>query len=283
MPAQQVANFEGNDDYYLLRNEQSTTAVYLAPVIMEQDDGTFDWIAPFNDAAVRQAVGWAVNVQEIIDGVLAGLAIRNRSSEPTGNPGYSEKFQDMGFDYDPDQAMQLLETAGWVAGDGGVREKDGEKLSIVLWCEAGTTRERICQLVQNHLQQVGFEVEFQGIESASFVAERGSGACHLVYATYNWNDPDIVWWLGNDTSLVQGNYGQINPEYADTGALGWTVTDLAERGEFYYQAAKMMVDDGGIIPLWNPVDVTGVRSELKDMKLAAQGFRFHTDAYLEQG
>ena len=60
LPGQQVANFESNDDYYLLRNEQSTTAVYLAPVIIEEGDGTFDWIAPFNDAAVRQAVGWAV-------------------------------------------------------------------------------------------------------------------------------------------------------------------------------------------------------------------------------
>lgn len=283
MPAQQVANFEGKDDYYLLRNEQSTTCVYLAPVILEQDDGTYNWIPPFDDKAVRLALGWAINVEEIIDGVLGGLAVRNRSTEPTGNPGYSEKFQDMGFDYDPEKAKQLLEEAGWVEGSGGVREKDGQKLSIIFWAEAGATRERIGQLVQNHLQQVGFEVQFQGVEAATFVAERGSGACHLVYATYNWNDPDIVWWLGNDTSLVQGHYGKINPEFEQTAAKGWTVTDLSERGEFYYQAAKMMVEDGAIIPLWNPVSVDGVRAELRDYKLAAQGRRHFTDAYFEQG
>lgn len=282
MPSQQVATFEGNSDYVLLRNEQSTTTSYLAPVILELPDGAYNWIPPFDEVQVRQAVGWALNVEEIIDGVLGGLAVRNRSTQPTGNPGYSEMFQEMGYDYDPERAMQLLDEAGWVEGSGGVREKDGETLSVVFWCEAGATRERICQLVQNYLQEVGFEVEFQPLEEATFLDQRQSGDCHMVYATYNWNDPDIVWWLGNDTSLVSGHYGKINPEYEQIGAQGWTVTDLAERGEFYFQASQMMVEDGAMIPLFNPVTVDGVRAEVKDYKLAAQGRRFFFDTYIDE-
>jgi peptide/nickel transport system substrate-binding protein len=281
MPNQQVANFEDRDDVYLIRNEQSTTNAYLAPVILENEDGTVEWIKPFDEQAVRQAVGWALNVEEIIEGVLAGLAVRNRSSEPAGNPGYSEKFQEMGFDYDPDKAKQLLDAAGWVEGDGGVREKDGQKLSIIFWSAAGATNERFCQLIQNYLQQVGFEVEYQAIEQATFVDRRLSGDCHLVYSTYNWNDPDIVWWMGGDGSLPCGRYITINPEFDETAQKGWTVTDLAERGEFYYQASKIMVEDGAIIPLWNPVYVDGVRAELKDFKHGAQGRRLFNDAYLE--
>ncbi|HUG15584.1 MAG TPA: ABC transporter substrate-binding protein [Thermomicrobiales bacterium] len=281
MPSQQVARFEGNDDAYLIRNEQSTTTAYLAPVTQEQADGTHDWIEPFNDQAVRQAVGWALNVDEIIEGVLGGLAVRNRSTLPTGNPGYSEKFQDMGFEYDPDRAKQLLDEAGWVASSGGVREKDGQRLSIVFWSQAGATFERIGQLVQNYLQQVGFEVVYQGIEQAIFVDRRLSGDCHLVYSTYNWNDPDIVWWLGGDTSLPSGHYVKINPEFDEIAQQGWLVTELDERGDFYYQASKIMVEDGAMIPLWNPVFVDGVRAELKDFKHGAQGRRFFNDAYLE--
>jgi peptide/nickel transport system substrate-binding protein len=283
LPSQQVASFEGKDDFNLFRNEQSTTTAYLAPVILEQPDGSYNWIPPFNEQAVRQAVGWALNVEEIIEGVLGGLAVRNRSSLPKGNPGYSEKFQEMGFDYDPERAKQLLEEAGWLEGSGGVREKDGQKLSIVFWTEAGATRERIGQLVQNHLQQVGFEVEFQGLAEAIFVDQQFTGDCHMVYDTYNWNDPDIVWWLGNDTNVVSGQYGKINAEFDGIARQGWAITDLTERGEIYYQAAKIMVEDGGIIPLWNPVDVDGVRAELKDFKPAAQGRRFLTDAYFAEG
>jgi peptide/nickel transport system substrate-binding protein len=282
MPSQQVANFEGNDDFYLIRNEQSTTTTYLAPVMVEQSDGTWDWIPPFTEQAVRQAVGWAINVDEIIDGVLGGLAIRNRSTQPTGNPGYSEKYQEMGFNYDPEKARELLEGVGWVEGSDGVREKDSEKLSIVFWTEAGATRERVGQLVQNYLQEVGFEVEFQAIESATMLAQMRSGDCHLIHDQYGWNDPDIVWWLGGDGSVPSGYYIEINPEFDEIAQGGWAATDLAERGEIYYEASKIMVEDGAMIPLWNPVFVDGVRAELKDFKQGAQGRRFYNDAYFEE-
>ena len=199
LPSQQVAKYEGNADYQLLKNEQSTTMAYLAPVIITKADGSFGWVPPLDDPKLRQAIGYALNADEIISGILAGLAIRDHSSEPTGNPGYSDQFQQMGYDYDPEHAKQLLDEAGWTAGSGDVREKDGQKLRVVLWCEAGATRERICQLIQNYLQQVGFEVKFEALEVATFLDRRLSGDAHLVHSTYNWNDPDIVWWLGNDT------------------------------------------------------------------------------------
>jgi peptide/nickel transport system substrate-binding protein len=281
MPSQQVARFENNQQVYLLRNEQSTINAYLAPVILEKDDGTVDWIAPFNEQAVRQAVGWALNVDEIIQGVLGGLAVRNRSSLPTGNPGYSPKFQDMGFDYDPERAKRLLDDAGWTVGSGGVRAKDGQRLSIVFWSSAGATFERIGQLIQNQLQQVGFDVQYQGVEQATFVQRRQSGDCHLVYSTYNWNDPDIVWWMGGDTSLPCGRYTKINPQFDEIAQTGWQETDLSKRGDIYYEASKIMVEDGAIIPLWNPIFVDGVRQELHDFRHGAQGRRFYNDAYLE--
>jgi peptide/nickel transport system substrate-binding protein len=282
MPSQQVASFESNDDVYLLRNEQSTTNAYLAPVIFENADGTADWIPPFNEQAVRQAVGWALNVDEIIEGVLGGLAIRNRSALPIGNPGYSEKFQEMGYDYDPDKARELLEGAGWVEGSGGVREKDGQKLSAVFWSSASATFERIGQLIQNYLQEVGFEIEYQAIEQATFVSDRLNGSVHLVFSTYDWNDPDIVWWMGGDTSLPSGRYTVIHPEWDELTAGGWAVTDLAARGDVYYEASKILVEDGAFIPLWNPVEVDGVRQELQGFRHGAQGRRFLNDAYFEE-
>jgi peptide/nickel transport system substrate-binding protein len=279
LPSQQVSNFEDDDNYELFRNEQETIIAFLSPVIPEGGD---DFVAPFDDFNVRRAVALGVNADEIIQGVLSGLAVRNRSTLPTGNPGYTDRFQeDMGYDYDPDQAIALLEESGWELGDDGVRVKDGERLSILLRSVSETTLGRIAQLIQNQLQAIGFEVEYEGQERALFYEGIRSGDAELLLMDYNWGEPDIVWWIGNDTTLPAGVYGEMSPEFQEVATEGWTPTDPAERAEFYYQASQIMTEDAACIPLYTPVTVTAVRNEVKNFRLGGQGRYVFTDAHVE--
>ncbi len=280
IPSQQVSNFEDDDNYELYYNEQGTIIAFLGPVIPE---GETEFVAPFDDFNVRKAVAHAVNVDEIIQGVLAGLAVRNRSTLPTGNPGYTDRFQeDMGYDFDPDEAIAALEESGWELGDDGVREKDGERLSILLRSVSETTLGRIAQLVQNQLQAVGFEVEYEGQERALFYEGIRSGDAELLLMDYNWGEPDIVWWLGNDTTLPAGVYGEMNAEFQEVATEGWIPTDPAERAELYYQASQIMTEDAAIVPLYTVVTVTGVRSEVNEFKLGGQGRKVYTDAWVDE-
>jgi peptide/nickel transport system substrate-binding protein len=280
LPSQQVSNFEDDDNYELFYNEQETIIAFLSPVIPEGGD---DFVAPFDDFSVRKAVAQGVNVDEIIEGVLSGLAVRNRSTMPTGNPGYTDQFQeDMGYDYDPDAAIEALEEAGWELGDDGVREKDGERLSILLRSVSETTLGRVAQLVQNQLQAIGFEVEYEGQERALFYEGIRSGEAELLLMDYNWGEADIVWWLGNDTTLPAGVYGEINEEFQEVATEGWIPTDPAERAELYYQASQIMTEDAACIPLYTQVTVTAVRSEVNDFKLGGQGRMVYTDAYVDE-
>ncbi len=280
IPSQQVSNFEDDDNYELYYNEQGTIIAFLGPVIPE---GETEFVAPFDDFNVRKAVAHAVNVDEIIQGVLAGLAVRNRSTLPTGNPGYTDRFQeDMGYDFDPDEAIAALEESGWELGDDGVREKDGERLSILLRSVSETTLGRIAQLVQNQLQAVGFEVEYEGQERALFYEGIRSGDAELLLMDYNWGEPDIVWWLGNDTTLPAGVYGEMNAEFQEVATEGWIPTDPSERAELYYQASQIMTEDAAIVPLYTVVTVTGVRSEVNEFKLGGQGRKVYTDAWVEE-
>jgi peptide/nickel transport system substrate-binding protein len=280
IPSQQVSNFEDDDNYELYRNEQGTTIAFLSAVVPE---GETEFVAPFDDFNVRRAVAQAVNVDEIIQGILAGLAVRNRSTMPTGNPGYTDQFQeDMGYDYDPDQAIELLEDSGWELGDDGVREKDGERLSILLRSVSETTLGRIAQLIQNQLNAVGFEIEYEGQERALFYEGIRSGEAELLLMDYNWGEADIVWWLGNDTTLPAGVYGDMNSEFQEVATEGWIPTDPAERAELYYRASQIMTEDVACIPLYTPVTVTGVRSEVRNFKLGGQGRAVYTDAHVEE-
>jgi peptide/nickel transport system substrate-binding protein len=94
-------------------------------VLAERGEG-----CPMSDPAMREAIAWAVNKEEINDRILFGQAqVANGSITPSAW-FYSEQ---PATSYDPAKAKDILEKAGWVDSDGdGVREKDGVKAIIEL-------------------------------------------------------------------------------------------------------------------------------------------------------
>ncbi len=83
------------------------------------------------DRTVRQAIAYAIDRERINE-----IAARGTSFAGHGLlPDYYKTFfrtpaQD--YPYDPDRANAMLDAAGWVRGAGGVREKDGMRLSFDL-------------------------------------------------------------------------------------------------------------------------------------------------------
>ena len=123
---------------------------------------------PFDDLRVRQAVGYGINVDEIIENVLLGLAARNYGPMPTGLFAYKPEIEEFGYHYDPEKAKSLLEEAGWVDSDGdGVREKDGAPLEVLFWTWMAGRNEKIAQVMQSQLGQVGFKVNIEAMDVGS--------------------------------------------------------------------------------------------------------------------
>jgi peptide/nickel transport system substrate-binding protein len=280
LPAVHVRRFEGDDDFYVLRNEQGID-IHVVAFVMPRE-GPPRFVPPFDDVRLRRAAAHAVDADEIIDGVHWGQAIRNRSFLPVGALGYSDRFQDMGYDYDPDRAVELLEEAGWTLGPDGVREKDGERLSIVFYSDARTTIRRMSELIQDQLQRVGFEAEYRSYEMATFLEERLTGNAHIATQQYAWGEPDTIWWHGNDTTLPTGRYGELNPEYEEIAREGWRPVEVSERMDLYFEATKMMVDDAVLVPLYTPIDVTGAHRSVQDFKLGSQGRHVFLDAWIDE-
>jgi peptide/nickel transport system substrate-binding protein len=280
LPAVHVRRFDGDDDFYVLRNEQGIDIHVLAFAMPREGPPRF--VPPFDDLRLRRAVAHAVDAEEIIEGVRWGQAIRNRSFLPVGALGYSDRFQEMGYDYDPDQAMELLEEAGWALGADGVREKDGERLNIVFYSDARTTIRRMSELIQDQLQRVGFAVDYRSYEMATFLEERLTGNAHIATQQYAWGEPDTIWWQGNDTTLATGRYGELNSEYEEIAREGWRPVQISERMDLYFEATKMMVDDAVLVPLYTPVDVTGAHRSVHDFKLGSQGRHVFLDAWTDE-
>jgi peptide/nickel transport system substrate-binding protein len=67
--------------------------------------------------------------------------------------------------------MQLLDEAGWTPGSGGIREKDGVKLSFDIMHITDTTENQVLQAIAAMLEDVGIEMKLDGRTSAPFWSE----------------------------------------------------------------------------------------------------------------
>ena len=110
----------------------------------------------FADLNLRKALSLAVDRQTIVEQQLFGLA------EIAINPWDQSPWQNEALEpvsYDPEQAMQILDEAGWAPGEDGIRVKDGERLSFTHGVTSGNQlRENVQLLVQDNFKQIGAEM-----------------------------------------------------------------------------------------------------------------------------
>lgn len=279
VPPHAVADFERNPNVQLFRVEQSVGISFLE-FHMDPPQGEYGAIfrPPFDDLRVRQAVAYGVNADEIIATVLEGLAVRNYGPLPTGVACYDPAIEQFGYHYDPQRAAQLLEDAGWILPPGGsVRRKDGQPLQVTLWTWSATTQEKVAQVIQNQLNQLGFDVKLETMEPGSLLARLGTAddTSHFDLMSWGWTEPHMLLMMTQTTAGI----GLYRPEeYQKLVVEASRVVHHEERCRLYFEAMKIMLRDAAMVPLWSPVSVVGARKEVKGFKIGPQGIYVYEDA-----
>ena len=153
------------------------------------------------DPAIRQALNIGINRQEIADFVMNGY----------GEPAYT-LINNMAWSNDEpafedcrvDEAIAILEEAGWVDTDGdGIREKDGVKASIPMNGSADETeRYNIAVALSQQAEALGIEIVVTSKAWADCRAEAGSVS--------------TVWSVGNYSPMDLSNYFR-----SDLGGVSW--------------------------------------------------------------
>lgn len=116
----------------------------------------------FEDAAVRRAMALAIDREEIVRTLWGDLARPHESMISSWHWAHSGR-EPLG--HDAETARGLLDQAGWVAGDDGVRRKDGIRFSFELTTNPGDeVRWNAMQLIAEDLAEVGVEVKTRRIE-----------------------------------------------------------------------------------------------------------------------
>ena len=117
-----------------------------------QDRGTG---CPTADPAIRQAIAYAIDKNEINTRLLGGNAqVANTNISPSAW-FYADQPP---ATFDPDKAKQILADGGWADSDGdGIVEKDGTKAKIELCTTTRQVRQDTLALISSWLKDVGID------------------------------------------------------------------------------------------------------------------------------
>lgn len=126
------------------------------------------------DVLVREAIGYAIDRQAIIEIAFDGFATASQTLIPASVLGlYADKVE--GYVHDPERARAVLEEAGWQDADGdGIREKDGRGLTLelIVGYPTETAHRQTPEVIQAQLLQVGINLRISSVPNRSAYEKR---------------------------------------------------------------------------------------------------------------
>jgi peptide/nickel transport system substrate-binding protein len=233
----------------------------------------------FADRRVRQAFAHAIDKQELMEGVLMGLAREATGPIRPGSWAYTNKVTR--YDYSPEKAKALLAEAGWKDnGDGILRDKDGKAFSFTIRTNQGNEeRKKVAEIIQQRLAAIGVKTEIQVIEWASFIKEfiKKKRFEAVVLGWGVGTDPDQygVWHssqIGPD-QLNQISYA--NPEVDRLLEDGRASCHQQERIKYYHRFQEVLAEDQPLVFLYFRDALPVVSSRVQGIQPAPSGIFYN--------
>lgn len=226
--------------------------------------------APTDDIAVRKAINLAVDKEAVIDTLYQGLYTPAYGPLSPASFAYNPAVESM-YPFDPEQAIQLLEEAGWVEGSDGVREKDGAKLEIEHYVFTDT---KVAEVMQAQLKEVGIasNVTLLEVGAVNEAATRGEEN-NLAPLPYRDADPAVlcvVLCIKNEGKGFAWTFHK-NDELDSELEMGQAATDPAEREKHYARAQEIAMEEALLIPVYNNNGLATSTKEVRDVAFDEKG------------
>jgi peptide/nickel transport system substrate-binding protein len=221
---------------------------------------------PFDDVRVRRAINYAIDKQEIIDGVYLGLGINIASPYKPGTRWSNPSLEP--YPYDPAKAKALLKEAGFIdSNSDGILERDGKPFSFEIVTNQNKEREKSAVLIQRRLKDVGIEVKIRAIEWASFISRFiKTGDFDVVVLGWGLGlDPDqYSIWHSSQQAPGQFNFiGYNNPVIDKLLEQGRLELNPDKRMKIYHEFARVLLEDSPIVYLSAGYGLTAIHKRVK--------------------
>jgi len=222
-------------------------------------NGTYRYVeynmrrAPLNDKALRVAINYAVDRDNLVKLAENGLGTAQYSFVNPQSPYYNKAVNE--YKYNLDTAKKTLADAGYkLDGSGNLLGKDGKPITLdVAFPTSSNPRVLIGTYLQQQLKQIGITVNVDGKEFNAYldqVVNQHDFDISLGAAGGGFPDPD-GFKSNAITDGTQNNPGYSNPQVDALFKQGAIETDAAKRKTIYDQAQQILSDDTPYFFLWN--------------------------------
>jgi peptide/nickel transport system substrate-binding protein len=225
-------------------------------------------VAPLNNVAVREAISYAINRQDVStkgefgyeppasqDGIVSPTFSSWTSSAATAK---------IGSGYDPAKAESVLKAAGYTKGSNGFFEKNGKEIKLSIITNGGYSDwVADIQIMAQELDKVGIDATPETPAANTFYADVYAGKYQLAYNVESGGPTpfyEMRQWLYSKNSAPEGTAAASNWERYDNPSVDkllnsyGVTTSAATQASIVDQLQNVMVTQYPVIPILEEVD-----------------------------
>ena len=215
---------------------------------------------PLLDPKVRQALSISINRQTITNRVMQDTATVANQIMPADGIGYNDSLKDIAFD--PEKAKKLLAEAGY---------PNGFKLTLHAPNDRYPLGPETAQAVAQFWTRIGVKTQVDVIPWAVYSGKAAKNEYALTMLAWGNGTGEALYALVHVLSTVDAkkglgasNWGHYSNPAIDLATEQATAEfDDKKRAAIMQQAAKILSEDAGVIPLYHYMNIWASKKGLK--------------------
>ncbi|MDQ3655809.1 MAG: ABC transporter substrate-binding protein [Chloroflexota bacterium] len=241
---------------------------------------------PTQELAVRQAMQHGVDREALALVLFDGGFPAGYGPLTSGSWAYLDGIADM-YPYDQALAAQLLDEAGWVVGANGIREKDGQPLTVRAVTTAGGYPQTVAEFVQASLIELGFDYVVEAMEYEATARRYADNDYEVARLGYALIDPHDAFFLAYDSSQITGG-GQFNrsrvedPIIDDLIQQGVAESDTEARLAIYHELQQYIMEQALVLPAFETVLAHALQTNVHGFTADLLGRPYMIDVWMSE-
>lgn len=213
------------------------------------------------DEKFRQALGWAINRPQIVEGAFHGYGSVGSTLLPPYSQYHWQPPASATVTYDPQRAKQLLDAAGYKVGADGFRTtKTGKPLTLRLFVATDSAEDQVAaRMVSAMLANVGIKTKLSVMDSSALSAAQfnykgKTFAPNWDLFLWYWTpyiEPDNILsnylpaWVGswNDCSWTNPQYTKLCQQEETTIGFAQRKPIIATMQQIFYNSSPYIILD----------------------------------------
>ena len=221
--------------------------------------------APLNDPKIRQAVGFAIDREKLIDELLSGQAKIASSVLPSGSWAYSTGTQ---YNFDPEKARQLLREAGYK--DEPIKFK---------YSSGNAAFNSYAQAIQSSLTAIGLNVQIETLDPGTLRTQLAQGQYQMNTGVWIGGNQDPIFLKDLfTTGRIPGpnvpccnRWRYSNSEVDSLLEEAINEVDREKAKQKYIRAWDIISRDLPLLPLWYPANMVVSNKRIGNVRMNPSG------------